>query len=316
VETSSGKACSLQPEVCVMVDVLYAAAPGEANDVEVSSDGGAMVIRDKGATITPGYGCTSQGPNRVRCLPPEGPSTGIRFIEANLGDNADRLDQLSTWITRADGEGGNDHISGGPSHDRLIGGVGSDALDGRDGSDEFRDPTGVEADAVQGGLGQDWFSYIGRTKPVTVDLVSPDRPSGEAGENDSLASIEIALGGSGADVMRAGVEAATFSGRGGNDQLFGGFGRDALFGNNGNDRVFGSHGKDRLEGGKDKDRLDGGCDADKIYGNSGNDRLIGLDGYPDRLHGGGGVDFAHRDQLDDLAQIERRRFTHIDGCAL
>lgn len=316
VTTTSGKGCTIQPEACVMVDMIYTAAPGEANDVQFLRDGSSVVVRDVGATISAHSGCVSEGPNQARCSPPEGPSTGIRVIATELGDLGDRLDNAGNWVTDVDAGAGDDNLIGGGSRDSFFGGPGRDTLDGKAGFDSFFDPSGVEADAVLGGDGLDYFFYVGRTNPVTVDLVNPSRPSGEAGENDSLSGIEQAHGGSGADVMRAGAGAVVFAGRGGNDQLFGSFGRDVLYGDSGNDRLYGSHGKDRLEGGTGKDRLDGGCERDKLYGDRGNDRLIGIDGWPDRLHGGRGEDFGHRDQLDSLVRVERRRFTHIDGCAL
>lgn len=317
VTTLQGKGCTMQPDACVIVTMLYTAAPGEANDVRFTRDGSSAIVTDTGATITAHSGCTSLGPNQARCSPPEGPSTGISVIDTDLGDLADRLENLAEWATDVDAGPGDDHLIGGSSRDMLYGAAGRDTLEGRGGSDSFGDPSGVEADAVLGGDGLDYFYYVGREAPVTVDLVNPSRPSGEAGENDSLASIEQAHGGSGSDTMRAGGDTGVvLVGGAGNDQLDGGFGRDVLYGDSGNDRLYGSHGKDRLVGGNGKDRLDGGCEADKLYGDAGNDRLIGIDGWPDRLHGGRGEDFGHRDQLDSLARVERRRFTHIDGCAL
>ena len=316
VTTLQGKGCTMLPGSCVIVIPHYTAAPGETNDVQFTRDGSSLVVRDLGATISTGSGCASQGPNQARCSPPEGPSTGIQTIRVALDDQPDRLHNLAEFVTEVDAGPGDDRLTGGPVRDWFTGGPGSDTLDGAAGADSFFDPSGVEADAVQGGEGLDYFYYVGRKNPVTVDLVNPARPSGEAGENDSLASIEQAHGGSGADVMRAGSDGVVFSGHGGNDQMFGSFGRDVFYGDSGNDRLSGSHGKDRLVGGNGKDRLDGGCNQDKLFGDAGNDRLIGIDGWADRLNGGTGRDFGHRDQLDSLASVERRRFTHIDGCAL
>ena len=320
VDVRQGKLCSIEPGACVSAEVRYGADPGEANDVELTRDGSSIRVRDTGATIRAHTGCVNEGPNQARCSPPEGPSRGIVLVQAGLGDLADRLvNSANQQATMLDGGPGDDHLTGGEGSDTLAGGAGGDRLEGRGSFDYFYDGeggSGIEADVVDGGAGSDSVSYGGRRARVVVDVVSPSRPSGEAGEGDSLASVEQATGGTGPDVMRAGPEPVVFSGGRGNDRLVGGFGNDRLYGDEGDDKLYGSGGRDRLLGGTGNDGIRAGCGPAKLYGQAGRDRLFSLNGAADRVVGGPDRDFARFDQLDGVKQVERLDEMHVDACPL
>jgi Ca2+-binding RTX toxin-like protein len=321
LQDDTGKGCTVQPEACVIVTFQYTAQPGEANDVELTRNGSDIVVRDTGATIQVGSGCKSEGPNRARCSPPEGPSTGLNQMEVELGDLGDVLRDNVTGSASlvAEGGAGDDQLFGGESHDVLGGGAGADRLEGGPWADHLGDGVGgggLEPDMMDGGEGQDRVSYAGRTERVTVNLAAVGANAGQQGEGDSLSSVEVVWGGRGPDVLRAGGAAVIFSGRGGGDQLVGGFGNDELSGDSGNDKADGSFGRDRVQGGKGNDRLRGGCDRDTVLGEAGRDRIFDADGSRDSVNGGADSDFAEYDQLDALKRIETRRLRRIDGCAL
>lgn len=322
LQDDTGKGCAVTPEACVIVTFKYTADPGDSNDVELTRDGSEIIVKDTGASnMRAGYGCKTEGAKRVRCSPPEGPSTGLNRLIVQLGDMADVLNDKVTGGVSLDAEGGpgDDQLFGGEGFDSLGGGAGSDRLEGGAGIDHLGDGIGgggLEPDVMDGGDGDDRMSYASRTNRVTVNLAAVGPSAGEQGEGDTLTSVEIIWGGRGPDVLRAGTKAAYFLGRGGDDQLVGGMGNDELLGDSGNDKVDGGFGRDRIWGGKGNDRLRGGCDGDRVSGETGRDRIFDADGSRDVLSGGGDRDFAEYDQLDRLKRIENRRLRKIDGCAL
>ncbi len=188
--------------------------------------------------------------------------------------------------------------------DYLLGGGAADALCGNGGEDRIRGNGG--ADLIDGGPGVDAVDYGNAAGPVAVffDGIAND---GEAGENDTLLSIESVVGGDFGDLIvadnaRNGVlggpgndqiaglgEADSLEGQAGNDTISGGGDADLLGGGDGNDSLSGEDGGDKLDGGKANDDLDGGPGADRLAGGDGNDTLTGGDGK-DSLDGGGGKD--------------------------
>jgi Ca2+-binding RTX toxin-like protein len=246
-------------------EVVYTAAPGEANKVSVEIDRGKATIDDPGASsITVQQGCTQQTPKRVVCDLQDSTAT-IQYFVGDLGDQNDTFSftALNTNFAggRVKGGDGDDDLRGGPFADHLDGGVGRDELRGLGGIDFLTtgDPTGAaDADLIDGGDGDfDNFSgYNARTTPVTVDLSSPATPAGEAGENDSVTGIEATGGGKAGDTLIGNDSTNALGGGEGDDTLVGRAGHDLLAGNDGNDTISAGSGPDDIEAGAGDDTID------------------------------------------------------------
>lgn len=112
------------------------------------------------------------------------------------------------------GSGGDDILNGARGNDHLKGALGDDILIGGSGSD-----------ILDGGAGSDTVSFIGSSAGAVVDLAA-GTSTGTGLGNDTLISIENAVGGAGADDI---------SGDGGANRLDGGAGDDILRGRGGDD---------------------------------------------------------------------------------
>jgi Ca2+-binding RTX toxin-like protein len=302
-------------------ELHYNAAPGEANDVDISesppdsgdeSSPGAYTITDQGAVIVAGAGCVQLGDHQVSCSP------GVNVFMF-LGDQVDTAE-----LTQ--GGGGELGVRGGAGADRLTlcidcvagleGNAGDDVLQAGD-AGSFALVGGWGDDAITGGRGD--------------DFIQGDRFAGVAG-NDTIASgdgfDEITPGG-GDDYVDAGggvdfvellgaprsvvvdLRAGTLTGYGRKtligveglggtphpDRLYGDRHANLLFG--GSLRLVGGGG-DLLvgRGGRD-DLIDNGGESirDRLFGGSGRDRLYGGRG-PDLLRGGPGDDLEYGGRSD------------------
>jgi Ca2+-binding RTX toxin-like protein len=294
--------CS-SPGVCNH-DVLYVAAAGERNAVSVPPrEGGQVILRDSGAAITPGEGCSATAPGEVRCRNAgDDPAAGHGLVSIDVGDLDDAV-TASDYSVSIEGGGGDDVLTGSSGAlDDLDGGPGNDVLDGGQGLE----------DAV---------IYDGHAADVRVDLA---RGSGGAtGETDTLAGFEDVAGGFGDDRL-AGTSARNalsggpgddrLEGRGGVDELAGDSGRDRLDGGErrdvlrggaGGDVLRGGPGGDRLEGGAGNDRLFGGRDRNLSFGGTGNDFLDLVNGRREQGSCGSGRDRARIDRVDRARNCER-----------
>jgi hypothetical protein len=295
---------------CWPDEIVYAAAPGEANDVRVGGDG---VIRDAGATIA--GDCPRIDDHAVRC--PAG------LVTVDLGDGNDREEGATTayggpgddvfvgstsviggdgndvavGVGAASGDAGDDRLQGG----RLDGGAGDDVLTGADGGAWLAtgpgfdtvvggsgDDTVVDAaadgrpDRLEGGGGTDTLSFAGRADAVRVDLAaqaaSPQLAPLADSDRDSVAGFEAATGGAGDDVLL---------GDSGPNRLSGGQGDDVLRGRAGADELIGGAGFDRFDGGAGDDSFwarlvlpeDGGADRgrERLACGPGEDEVADLD---------------------------------------
>jgi Ca2+-binding RTX toxin-like protein len=309
----------------------YIADQGEVNRVtiETNPDNEEEVeITDTGATISPGAGCTSLAPTRVRCLVSD-ERRGEPTVEVKLGDGDDFLESDGlNGVFR--GEDGNDTIVGGRGgvgfFEYLFGGAGNDLLRGRSGSDVLNG--GLGADVLNGGSSIDCFdlfctqmtdtvTYAGRTNGVVADAdgLADD---GEPGEGDLIrGNVEHIVGGRGNDLLTAStsrgstsggpiVLGSTLEGRAGNDLLRGSRGRDDLIGQSGNDVLRGFRGNDFISGWSGDDRLVGNSGRDRLGAGGGRDFISARDGQPDRVSGGPGSDEARIDSgLDRVRSVER-----------
>ena len=311
-----------------LVDLIYTALPGEANRLTLTqaAPAGAVPrirVRDTGAPVTAGDGCTATGPGQAICRMPVGDFDNV--ITAGLGDQADRADARSVRSakplleggTGADtlrgsrsrvnslfgdtiaglAAGGADALTAGRGNDFLLGGPGDDTLDGRRGRDEA--------------------SYRDESSRVFASL---NRGRAEApAHTDSLISIEALEGGDGGDTLVGDARANKLTGEGGRDELRGNAGNDRLVGGGGHnvftgggsdddtmvgglgrDALFGERGADRMFGGLGGDRLAAGRGRDAVFAGRGNDRVNVRDGRRDRVRCGPGSDLVRLDGLDLL----------------
>jgi Ca2+-binding RTX toxin-like protein len=286
--------------------VVYEASVGEANvlaahvsshfegDEETASVTAVVTVTDAGASITPGPGCESTGPNSAACdLPDIGFGETLSFV-AHLGDGNDRAstsgcndpDEGPRCEYTLDGGDGDDALLGGAvdqTH-RLFGGSGADSLDGGIGS----------ASAwLDGGPGPDTLTngnaiYRDRVAPVFVTL-NGLRDDGEQGENDLVRDdVDLVEGGAGDDVLVGNARGNYLTGGGGIYFLRGGSGNDWIWGEadcepgtiaeGGADRIWGQAGSDSLFGCGGDDGVVGGRGGDSLRGDAGADRLRGGDG--------------------------------------
>lgn len=293
--------------------LIYRAAPGEANVVNMHEDHGRVVVSDSVA-ITPGAGCVAGAqPTVVVCQP-----TVLLGVDVSLGDGNDRLESVPPVSVRADGGTGDDLLDasnatsatllGGPGADELRAANGPTTMDGGPGPDRMLAGTNTGV----------LVSYAERTRPVhvTLDGLAND---GEPGEGDYVDPRTYAVqGGSGNDVITANASPqANAVGH----VLIGGAGDDVLIGGAGNDQLYGGPGADHLEGGPGNDILQGAQNdfaapgdpamptstpapprqpdgPNVLLGGPGDDWISGgpradtIDGGPgsDQIYGGGGAD--------------------------
>ncbi len=159
------------------------------------------------------------------------------LITGSAGDNTvNGLDGNDTLL----GMAGADRLNGDAGNDLLQGGDGNDTLRGGDGADTLIGGTG--ADSLVGGAGIDTASYDGLAGALVVQLNASGTGTADSGSagSDTLAEIEVILGGLGADSMTGaatGNWADSFHGMSGADTLSGGGGNDTLFGGTGDGRA-------------------------------------------------------------------------------
>jgi hypothetical protein len=199
--------------------LVYDAAPGETNLMDVTRAGGVLRITDPGATIDAHVGCQRRGPHFATC---RGAGVDAIFVNAGDGDDSVALDGLSLPATLVGGDG-NDRLVGGAGPDTLDGGAGDDTLQGGGGDDHLDGGDGN--DSMNGGQGDD----------VLRGAAGDDDLSGDNGDDvlDGSDGFDTLDGGPGSDVLLGGNDADQLTGGPGADQLFGGPGNDFLFAGDG-----------------------------------------------------------------------------------
>jgi hypothetical protein len=275
--------------------LALAGGPGEANRVTMTASAlGTVLVRDDGAVLTAGAGCTPLGAHTARCAPgPDGPinvvgadletandtfaaTTGAtvrwNFLAVTGGPGNDSIDVRHVvmapgadlfYTVDVDAGGGRDSVRGGSGPDALGGGAGRDVLRGGPGPDLLDgdgggfDETGFDhaaRDSLDGGPGRDRVTYAAHRHGVAVDLAHPNS-AGSPGEHDRLVSLEDVTGSVRADVLRGGA---------GPNELVGWefqsfaehpLGGDRIAGRAGNDRIRGTSRADRFSGGRGDDRI-------------------------------------------------------------
>jgi Ca2+-binding RTX toxin-like protein len=321
--------------------LFYEADLGEANRVEASGAVGETVtIRDAGAVVTAGVGCTSVDEHSADCL--------ANFLSGMVLTLLDLDDTLSVsglsvhpgFYLRADGGAGADVLSsfarsellGRGGDDRLtgarfiVGGSGNDVLRGTGQADFLDAGSGDDSitgggrsdlmspgrgdDLVDAGAGaHDFLSYLDVRGPVTVNL----RTGVATGAGtDTITGVEGVAGTHHGDLLIGDENANRLVGSQGADVIHGGRGADNLYGDGpeafsrSSDRLYGGPGHDALRGDRGQDLLDGGLGRDWLLAGPGDDFLRSRDGQRDRLRGQRGHDRARVDRgLDSVRGVEK-----------
>lgn len=203
--------------------------------------------------------------------------TELRGVEEVIGGDEERdtfagSNEGDRFITRggADtllGRAGNDELFDGDGADRLEGGTGNDLLHGGAGNDiliggTLRNEIDTASYANTRFEGETGEIAAGDFGAVTVNL-SAGRASGAQG-NDTLESIENAIGSSADDVLLGDGQDNVLSGGSGNDRLEGSGGDDVLILGSGNDMAEGGSGDDTIIIGLGDATVNGGTGRDLV----------------------------------------------------
>ena len=278
--------------------VTFAAAPGEVNDVTRTRSGRMMVIRDEGAPVSAGSGCTQVDEHAVSCFDlyldvqtrdaDDRVSVGYP-AGVYLGDGDDRLD--GSGVDHASGGAGNDVMAGGGSFTSWEGGPGDDVMSvsgltrkaylhagpGNDrvegGSGPDRMIGGAGSDTIIGGAGDDMLDASDSDTGVPLQPTADVLDGGEGRDTVSYPRgpfhpVIVDLADSGGD--GAAGESDTITGV---ESVAGTGGPDVLRGDDGDNVLMGGRGDDILEGRGGADHLEGGADLDSFAGGSGDDSV-------------------------------------------
>ena len=249
-----------------------------ADDMRISRNGDWSVSDDR--SIFAGEGCENPGGNTgvANCAG----DAALVVVTGGDGDDNLAIDPSvpASAKVRVNGNGGSDHLVGGPEDDVLEAGEnyngpdnGSDVLEGNGGNDVlYADPGG---DQLLGGDGEDLLVS-------SVATCQGHRFDGGAGEDTvsyarSDDNLEISLGGSGGP-----------PGCGNQDQVLGD-----------NESLEGSDGPDVLTGDNGDNSLLGHLGADTFFARGGDDFIDAADGQRDKaIVCGGGDDEVVKDGSD------------------
>ena len=214
----------------------------------------------------------------------DGQSTYVSSV--TTGETIDVATIVAGGVKNAYGNSGNDTLIGDAGANWLVGGQGGDTFDAGAGDDMLIIDAADQQANIHAGDGFDMVQVVG-SEGVTLNLAQAD--------------VEVAVGGTGDDILIGGGRSSVFIRAGdGDDILIGGAANDALSGENGadlidggagNDVIRGGRGQDQLMGGAGDDLIEGGLDDDRLAGGIGNDVLKGGQG-DDTLDAGEGIDVA------------------------
>lgn len=253
--------------------IVFDAAAGENNRLDIYEQGGFVYVTDIGAATTAGSGCEQLGSN-ARCS-----TAGLVALDVAARDGDNQASVNVTYDTVLTGAGathnsffgglGDDQIYGASGADELLGRAGDDGLHGEGGDDYIKGGTG--ADLMYGGGGSDTVDYSERSDRVQVVLADAVflGSDGEAGEGDDV--------------------------RGDVENVYAGVAADTLIG---------SAASNVLDGGPGGDLIDGKAGADDLVGGTGDDELRSADGTADTADCGEGTDAFEADPLDTVFACE------------
>jgi len=248
----AGPASAATVSVELPSTLVYAAAAGEINALDVRMEGSLVVFHDAGAIIALGeftQACSPRDESTVAC----DAGQFQRSVRAELRDGEDRGTLDLPLMASLQGGDGNDTLTVSTSTPALVpvqalGQAGNDTL-----------AVGSGQVLLYGGPGDDGLAASPQGGSLLHGDTGEDRLMGGAGP-DSLA------GDDGADVIVGGE---------GDDHIFGdyfaGFGPS----DHGPDKVDAGSGSDTVDAGGGIDIVTGGPGGDTVTGGLGNDRLEG-----------------------------------------
>ena len=200
-----------------------------------------------------------------------------------------------TWIERAVGGVGDDHITGNIIDNNLIGNAGNDTLLGGPGNDTLHG--GPDGDILDGHIGSDTADYSDSPAGVDVRLDANTASGGDA-TGDTLISIENLTGSRFQDTLTGDANDNILEGGPGADRLEGGPGQDTAAYTTSRNQVEIDLATGRILGGdaagdtlRSIENLVGSAHNDRLTGDAGNNVLAGGLGA-DILVGGAGTDTA------------------------
>jgi len=166
-----------------------------------------------------------------------GSFTGVYIVGSGNADTLNFSAVTLTNITRVEGGGGNDLITGNSAANTIWGGLGNDTLDAGTGNDSMLGDDGDDilkggagTDTINGGIGTDTLDYSAYTTNLTVNLTTTTAQTVTTGDSDTITNIENVTGGSGTDTLTGSTLANVINGGSGNDRLTGGAGNDTIIG--------------------------------------------------------------------------------------
>jgi len=177
------------------------------------------------------------------------------FAQSGTGNAIDNIITATAFGSSLDGRDGNDTLLGGAGQDFMLGGAGNDSLVGGALNDFLQGAAGN--DTLLGGDGNDDISLAGSIGPFGSDVVDggagTDRVQFSNGDGTSVAAaltINLAAG-----TVTSSAGSATLAGI---EDAVGGDGADLITGNTGNNFLGGGFGSDTIDGGAGNDTLTGG----------------------------------------------------------
>ncbi len=209
---------------------------------------------------------------------------------------------------------GSDKIITGAGDDFLFAGDGNDIVNAGDGDDVIQGAGGRGDDIYNGNAGNDWVIYPsardGYDLQINLDTTAVDLTLADGSfvhmnaesatdasdavswiDDDTLISIENAMGGESDDVISGSDADNTLVGNLGDDALFGGAGDDTLIGGSSYDNA------DGTVGGRDYIALD------PQSGGGGNDYLDGGVGFDTVVYAGTFGDYTFRANSDNQVEV-------------
>jgi Ca2+-binding RTX toxin-like protein len=162
-------------------------------------------------------------------------ATGISvdLVNQTLSGGAAGNDTIAS-IENVAGTNGSDTLIGNGEDNILNGGSGNDTVSGGAGNDTFVIGTGINS--TNGGAGSDTVDYSQFFGGITFNLANQTL-SGGAAVNDTISSIENAIGTNGNDTFFDGASTNTLDGGAGNDTFIANTGVNLFIGGSGSDTI-------------------------------------------------------------------------------